>query len=370
MFREDPRIGWTDFAARMPVTRPPCVLDTVLTFQAMAMRQWRFRLQAACPAWTQRDASINMQAQIERLVPRQFLEANSTRGFRDLTSVEQEVVRSNGKKRPRKRRNRQGRVQTGEAARARNTRAARLRNQSQPRGVSEMSAEDEVDIYNQVIHASDSEEWHDQDYYPMLDIAATEQRHHSLARRHKIPLAAPELLPPPFDPVFTEQHTAPLDIPALPLHVTHSIAGSYIQELLRPTPAVDFREVNPSTPAQQAIVDDALSYTLDHFLTRFHDLTGYRHCAMTFPGNCYRDAYEKYVKLWEDAWTMKENTGEPVPHLRSVGPMGWCNKFPRVDYGKVRFDWDVCEHGYVLPPWHVSQSQPEASGGGFSALSG
>ncbi|KAL9579675.1 MAG: hypothetical protein Q9212_004969 [Teloschistes hypoglaucus] len=346
MFRQDPRIGWTDFAARMPIVHPPMILDTVLTFQAMAMRQWRFRLQAACPSWTQRDASINMQAQIERLVPRQFLVANCLRGFRDLNSAEQEEVKANGKKRPRRRRNRLGRGRTGAeaGARARNTRGARM-------------MADEQDIVQQAIDASSSEDGDNQPFYPAQEFATIDHHRGSLARRYSTPLGPPELI---YNPFTADQHTAILNIPALPpLHVPHSIARRSSQEHLHPTPAVDFREVDPSTPAEQAIIDDALTYTLDHFLARFHDLTGFRHGDITFPGFSYKDAYEKYVRLWEDAWMVKETTGEAAPSLRSVGAMGWCNKFPRVDWGQVRFDWDVCEDGYLLPPWHVSKSQTE-----------
>ncbi|KAL8775884.1 MAG: hypothetical protein Q9203_003664 [Teloschistes exilis] len=352
MFREDPRIGWADFAARMPISHPPFVLDTVVTFQAMAMRQWRFRLQAACPSWTQRDASLNMQAQIERLVPRQFLAANSTRGWRDLTSAEINRVKAHGKKRPRKRRNRQGREQSDEEAGA----------QDQPT----WAFDDDTAIYDQVLDAPDSDEFEHQAYYPMPNIAATEQHHGSLARRHRIPLRAP-FRAPTHAPRSTHQHTALPDLPALPPHVPHSIARRFSQERLHPTPAVDFREVAPSNAAEQAIIDDALAYTLDHFLTLFQDLTGFRHGAITFPGHSYRDAYDQYVRLWEDAWIVRARVGEQMPVLRSVGPVGWCNKFPRVDWRQVRFNWWVCDEGYVLPPWHMSRSHPQAGEESFLA---
>ncbi|KAL8685905.1 MAG: hypothetical protein Q9218_007475 [Villophora microphyllina] len=95
MFREDPRMGWVDFAARMPVTHPPLLYDTVVNFQAMAMRQSRFRLLAACPSWTQRDGSKDMLARMKQFLPPECLYANSLRGFRDLTKYGEQTSKLN-----------------------------------------------------------------------------------------------------------------------------------------------------------------------------------------------------------------------------------------------------------------------------------
>ncbi|KAI4248662.1 MAG: hypothetical protein LQ352_005869 [Teloschistes flavicans] len=364
MFREDPRMGWVDFAARMPITHPPMMIETVVTFQAIAMRQWRFRLQAACPSWTQRDASVNMQAQIERLVPRECLAANSTKEFRDLMPIEMRQVKAAGKKRPRNRANQEDSELAAAEAEARNTRRARNEPESELSsafatpmlGDEELQpgGEDQSSSWLQFFSAADNEELNYAPDYPMQDIEDTEQHHNSQVRRSESSVAATATSPPTHNPRFTNPQTGGSNLPVLPPHRPHSIARDWLTELNNPTPAIDFREVPPTTPSEQATIDAALKFTLNHFLELFHDTTGYHHAPIKFPGLSYKDAYDQYVKIWENAWAMRGTEGKKAPVLTAVGAVGWCNKFPILD---GVFKWYDCDEGYLLPPWHESKKK-------------
>ncbi|KAL8705109.1 MAG: hypothetical protein Q9201_001754 [Fulgogasparrea decipioides] len=92
MWREDPRITWADFSARMPVSHPPLHYHTVVDYRTYSMRRSRFRLQAACISWIEREGSNEVRAQIEKFLPSECLQNNSTRGFRDLTKYEMKKV--------------------------------------------------------------------------------------------------------------------------------------------------------------------------------------------------------------------------------------------------------------------------------------
>ncbi|KAL8719520.1 MAG: hypothetical protein Q9225_003487 [Loekoesia sp. 1 TL-2023] len=89
MYREDPRLKWTDFVARMPMApHPPLVYKPVVEYQTFAMRRTRFRIQAGCIAWTMRDGSDDLRELITQKLPVECIEANSTQGFRDFTPYE------------------------------------------------------------------------------------------------------------------------------------------------------------------------------------------------------------------------------------------------------------------------------------------
>ncbi|KAL8750047.1 MAG: hypothetical protein Q9184_006567 [Pyrenodesmia sp. 2 TL-2023] len=90
MCREDPRISWKDIRARLPVRHSPMTNPKpVLLATAVAMRRVRYRESSACIAWKSRQGSDDLRVQIEALLPRRCLRANSTRS---LTNEEIEAI--------------------------------------------------------------------------------------------------------------------------------------------------------------------------------------------------------------------------------------------------------------------------------------
>lgn len=90
MCREDPRISWKDLRARFPVRHSPMTNPKpVFLATAIAMKRGRYRASSACIAWKPRQGSDDLRAQIQALLPRQCLRANSTRS---LTNKEFEAI--------------------------------------------------------------------------------------------------------------------------------------------------------------------------------------------------------------------------------------------------------------------------------------
>lgn len=93
MIREDPRISWHQVVARMPwkevpnistpSPRPVTRYGPVMSDNGGGMKRLRFRLYAGCIAWTDREGSDALRAQIEARLPPGCIQANSTRAVSD-----------------------------------------------------------------------------------------------------------------------------------------------------------------------------------------------------------------------------------------------------------------------------------------------
>ncbi|KAL8728053.1 MAG: hypothetical protein Q9166_005653 [cf. Caloplaca sp. 2 TL-2023] len=98
MFREDPNIKWHDVAARMPVTHPPMIYTCAVNMTTVLTRRTKFRLLAGCFGWKENKGATVIRAELEKIIPPCFIQANSTREFRDLTPSEIKQVQLAGKK--------------------------------------------------------------------------------------------------------------------------------------------------------------------------------------------------------------------------------------------------------------------------------
>ena len=99
--RMDSRITFHDFRARMPRERlvstkktpVPCTKKQY-TSNALNMRASRFRQEAGCLSWSIRQGTREINEYILKLYPRECLEANSSKTFRNLTLDEQASLKS------------------------------------------------------------------------------------------------------------------------------------------------------------------------------------------------------------------------------------------------------------------------------------
>ncbi|MCJ1264413.1 hypothetical protein MMC22_004284 [Lobaria immixta] len=92
--RLNPNIKVKDFRARMPRT----ILKGSSQKKSwgpstLSMRISRFRLSACCLAWSDREGSDVIKAYLDKLLPQQCHDDNSTENFRDLTKIETKEAR-------------------------------------------------------------------------------------------------------------------------------------------------------------------------------------------------------------------------------------------------------------------------------------
>ncbi|KAL9122011.1 MAG: hypothetical protein Q9187_001436 [Circinaria calcarea] len=86
MMRQHPKIKLQDFAARMPKDQAK--------WNALSARMRRYRVEACCISWKQKEGSQNINVYIDNLLPAQYIKANYTECFRDLTNLEVEEIRT------------------------------------------------------------------------------------------------------------------------------------------------------------------------------------------------------------------------------------------------------------------------------------
>ena len=113
MSRLNEFIRLEDFRDRMPFDNRPDI-------KSLSMRRSRYRWSSGSLAWTTREGSKAIEEYLNKLIPKQLLLANTTRGFRDLTDDEVEAMKlaSKGKYPERGRRENRSNEGEGEAAEA------------------------------------------------------------------------------------------------------------------------------------------------------------------------------------------------------------------------------------------------------------
>ena len=65
-----------------------------------SMRATRFRLNAGCLSWETKDGTKAKNRRILSVIPTRYIEANSTKGWRDLSEAEVKVIKSGAMKKP------------------------------------------------------------------------------------------------------------------------------------------------------------------------------------------------------------------------------------------------------------------------------
>ena len=92
--RLNPNIKVKDFRARMPRTiMKGSTQKKSWGPSTLSMRISRFRLSACCLAWSDREGSDVIKAYLDKLLPQQCHDDNSTENFRDLTKIETREAR-------------------------------------------------------------------------------------------------------------------------------------------------------------------------------------------------------------------------------------------------------------------------------------
>lgn len=89
--RLNSNISIKDFRARMPkfvVKGPKPARRKIFGLSTLGMRMSRFRLQACCIAWSERDGGDSIKDYFDQILPERCHAENSTKNFRDLTKYE------------------------------------------------------------------------------------------------------------------------------------------------------------------------------------------------------------------------------------------------------------------------------------------
>lgn len=98
--RMDTRITHRDLRARMPHTiQTGTGTKPILSISAIGMRLKRFRLENACPQWTDRLGTGALKTFVMNLLSEESLKRNSTRELGGLTKLQQEMVKKESKRR-------------------------------------------------------------------------------------------------------------------------------------------------------------------------------------------------------------------------------------------------------------------------------
>lgn len=84
--RQHPKIKLQDFVARMPKDQAKR--------NALSARMRRYRVEACCISWKQKEGSHNIIAYIDNLLPAQPIKTNYNECFRELTNLEVEEIRT------------------------------------------------------------------------------------------------------------------------------------------------------------------------------------------------------------------------------------------------------------------------------------
>lgn len=410
MFREDPGLTWADFAARFPVGHPPMIYLPVVDKRLVAMRRLRFRLQAGCISWTQRDGTKDMQAEIEKLLPPECLQLNSTRGFRDLTPYEQKKVQAASR---RKHPEREHPERAGDRAISEDKREAvdrafaasmerakhehdseraRKPTLTQPTFNSSESFEKEIEredhsevdswpanqhrhltsrppnTVNQYMQrrSTASSEDMTEDYWN--DIAQppahATRGSRTLGEQSALSNQRPSIASASTQR-FSNRHQNPTrsiwfphtsstgapqatsNLPTLRPSL-RTIAGSAAQQLSNLTPAIDYREIVPVNAEEQAVVSAAADATRQHLEFLFREVTGTNQSLPQYKGLSYRAVYDSYTRMWQSGWAMSGGEGS-APPLKAVTAACWCSKFPSLHRsGKVFWFSDL----YEFPRWY------------------
>ncbi|KAL8737611.1 MAG: hypothetical protein Q9181_001512 [Wetmoreana brouardii] len=276
MWREDPRITWADFSARMPVSHPPMHYHAVVDYRTYSMRRSRFRLQAACISWIEREGTNEVRAQIENILPPECLQDNSTRGFRDLTKYEMKKVQeaSRGKflekagdralSETKRKEADQAFAKSMDKAKQEHL-SKRMRMETGPNpGYSSSKAvksdnkranDDELGHYLQGGHQQNIIRDKIMPIGQAIQRISTQSSGYTSGEHFGNPTPASAL------------------ISARP--TLRTIARSYSQEAIHPTPAIDYREVVPVTDEEKHIVNVATEIT--HEITRGVDLSAHHY---------------------------------------------------------------------------------------------
>lgn len=101
MNRMDTRISHRDFRARMPHTvQTGTHTKPIVSLGGIDMRLRRFRLEEACPSWSERQNSDGLKAFVIDLLSEEGLERNSTQELSGLTKLQQEMVKKGKREAP------------------------------------------------------------------------------------------------------------------------------------------------------------------------------------------------------------------------------------------------------------------------------